>query len=68
MKKTYLVFDDELKGYKKSSKLIFFDEYTQRLVKREKIKFFKVESILKFKDIKNFNFNSKNLKKKNFKI
>ena len=64
MKKTYLVFEDELKGYKKSSKLIFFDEYTQRLVKRKKIKFFKVESILKFEDIKNFNFNSKNLRKK----
>ena len=53
-----------LEDTKKNSKLIFFDEYSKKLIKEKDIKNFKTSFIFKLSELKNFDLNSNVLNKK----
>ena len=68
MSTSHLLLENSVQGFKKNSKLIFFDEYSKKLVDEKVTKNFKIDFILKLNELKKFNLNSNILKKKNQKI
>ena len=64
MSTSHLLLENSVKGFKKNSKLIFFDEYSKKLVDEKVTKNFKIDFILKLNELKKFNLNSNILKKK----
>ena len=64
MSTSHLLLENSVQGFKKNSKLIFFDEYSKKLVDEKVTKNFKIDFILKLNELKKFNLNSNILKKK----
>ena len=64
---SHLLLENSIQGFKKNSRLIFFDEYSKRLLDEKVRKNFKVNFILKLNELKKFNLNSNILKKKSKK-
>tara|TARA_B100001057_G_C22869385_1_gene958090 strand:- start:2530 stop:4239 length:1710 start_codon:yes stop_codon:yes gene_type:complete len=64
MFKNYLLLDNNLKNIKKSSKIIFFDEYSKNLIDKKILKKYQTSSLLNFNELKKFNYNSNLLNKK----
>ena len=64
---SHLLLENSIRGFKKNSKLIFFDEYSKKLFDEKDTKNFKVNFILKLNELKKFNLNSNILKKKSKK-
>ena len=52
MSTSHLLLENSTRGYKKNSKLIFFDEYSKKLIKEKDIKNFKTSFIFKLSELK----------------
>ena len=65
MSVSHLLLENNIQGFKKNSKLIFFDEYSKKLFEDKEIKDFKIDFILTLNELKEFDLNSSIFKKKN---
>ena len=64
MSKNYLLLNNNLGNLKKSSKVIFFDDYSKFLIDKTILKKYRTSSLLTFNELKKFNYNSNLLNKK----
>ena len=64
MSKNYLLLNNNPGNFKKSSKVIFFDDYSKFLIDKKILKKYRTSSLLTFNELKKFNYNSNLLNKK----